>query len=62
MLVATDVAARGIHVDESAWSSRLTRRAGPRTTCTAPAVRPGPAAPAPSSPWRCRTSVASWSV
>jgi superfamily II DNA/RNA helicase len=62
VLVATDVAARGIHVDEVVWSSTLTRRAGPRNICTAPDVPPGRAAPVPSSPSRCPTSVATWSV
>ena len=32
----------------SVWSSRSTRRPDPRTTCTAPVVRPGPARPGSS--------------
>ena len=48
-LVATDIAARGIHVDDVAWSSTPTRRSSTRPTCTAPAVRRAPAPPAPSS-------------
>ena len=44
------------------WSSTLTRRAGRRSICTARDVPPGRAGRAPSSPSRCRTSVASWAV
>ena len=31
-----------------------------RTTCTAAVVPPGPASPAPSSPWSCPSSAATW--
>ena len=49
VLVATDVAARGIHVDDVDLVCELTRRTTTRITCTARAARPGPGPPAWSS-------------
>ena len=56
VLVATDVAARGIHVDGVSLVVHVDPPKDPRTTCTAPAVRPGPASPARSSRWCCPSS------
>ena len=52
VLVATDVAARGIHVDDVDLVGSSTRRTTTRITCTARAVRPGPGPPA----WSSRSS------
>ena len=49
VLIATDVAARGIHVDDVDLVVHSTRRTTTRTTCTVRAARPGPARPAWSS-------------
>lgn len=58
-LVATDVAARGIHVDGIDLVLNVDPvEATTRTTCTARAVPPGPTSPAWSSRWRSRTSAA----
>ena len=54
VLVATDVAARGIHVDDVDLVVHSTRRPTTRTTCTAPAAPPGPG---PGGPC-CRCSPA----
>ena len=62
VLVATDVARAASTSTRSVWSSTLTRRTGRRSICTARDVLPGRAGRAPSSPSRCRTSVASWAV
>ena len=62
VLVATDVAARGIHVDEVGLVLHADPPSGPRSICTGRGVLPGRAGPAPSSPSHCRTSVASLAV
>ena len=36
VLVATDIAARGVHVDDVDWSCTSTRPSSTRRTCTAP--------------------------
>lgn len=59
-LVATNVAARGIHVEGLDLVVNVDPRPTTRTTCTAAAVPPARASPAPSSPWCCRTSGARW--
>ena len=58
VLVATDVAARGIHVDGISLVCTWIRRRTPRTTCTGPAAPRAPASPARWSRWCCRSSAA----
>ena len=50
VLVATDVAARGIHVDDIGLVLQVDPPAATRSTCTAPAGPPGPGAPAGRHP------------
>ncbi|CAM5390618.1 RNA helicase [Streptomyces badius] len=57
-LVATDVAARGIHVDGIDLVLNVKPPATTRTTSTARAVPPAQASPVSSSRWRSRTSAA----
>ncbi len=52
-LVATNVAARGIHVDDLDLVVNVDPPTDHRTTCTGAAARPVRAAPAASSPWCC---------
>ena len=59
VLVATDVAARGIHVDEVGLVLQLTRRTDQGVPAPRRPYRPG-GRTGPSSPSRCRTSVATW--
>ena len=56
LLVATDVAARGLDIDSSPTSSTTTCRRRPRPTCTASAASAGPGARAWRSRWPSRAS------
>ncbi len=58
VLCATDIAARGIHVDEVGLVVHVDRRPSTRPTCTAPAARRAPAPAVSSSRWRPPTSAA----
>ncbi len=60
VLVATNVAARGIHVEGLDLVVNVDPPATTRTICTAAAAPPAPASPAPSSPSSCRTNGARW--
>ena len=65
VLVATDIAARGLDIDQLPWSSTTTCRWSPRTTCTGSAAPAARAPKASRSRWFrtrktacCATSVA----
>ena len=60
VLIATDVAARGIHVNDVSLVVHVDPPADPKATCTVPGARRGRASRAPSSRWSRRRSGTRW--
>ncbi len=58
VLVATDIAARGVHVDDVELVVHIDPPAEHKATCTAPGAPPGPDAPVTLSPSCCPNSAA----